>query len=66
MFISVFRRRISFYAGPGPQKCPYGSGSRWQIHNFFADPDPRGVNIQEEKLHQQILNKIFQVTLTNL
>ena len=42
--------------------------------NVLTDPDPDDKSIiflririqEEEKLHQQILNKIFQVTLTNL
>ena len=30
-----------------------------------ADPDPRGVNIKEEKLHQQMFNYIFQNDIKN-
>ena len=49
----VFRIRISFYADPNPgsQKCPYRTDP-----DPIADPDPRGINTEEEKFHQKLFN----------
>ena len=50
---AVLRIRIYYYADPGSQKCPYGSGSK-------------GVNTNVEKLHQEPFNQIYKNDIKKL